>query len=84
MDLARRELAATAIDERLQAVQDGITAVNARVIQLRTDVKNTAGTVNLIINLVTVFIVLLLLYLLLLHWVLFRHSGEIRTKRTAI
>jgi hypothetical protein len=75
--------AATAIDSRLQAVQDGITQVDDRVTQLRTDVKNTAGTVNMIINVVTVFIVLLLLYMLVLHWVLFRHSGEIRTKRVA-
>ena len=75
--------AATAIDGNLQFVQDGITQVDDRVTQLRTDIANTADTVNLIITLVTIFILLLLIWLLILHWILFRHSGEIRRKTVA-
>ncbi len=80
---AKISAAASGIDSKLQDVQDGITAVDDRVTQLRTDITNVADTVNLVITLATVFIIVLLLYMALLHWVLFRHSGEIRRKRIA-
>ena len=74
-------VAASGIDSKLQDVQGAITQVDDRVTQLRTDIANVADTVNLVITLVTVFIVVLLLYLALLHWVLFRHSGESAGRR---
>jgi hypothetical protein len=75
--------AATGIDTKLQGVQDGIGDVGVRIAELRVKLSDTAGTVKLGITLGTIGAVLLLLYLALLHWVLFRHSGEIRRKTTA-
>jgi hypothetical protein len=80
---AKIAAAATAIDAKLTALEEGITKVDDRIAQLRTDIANTAGTVITIINLVTVLLVLLLVWIALLHWVLFRHSGEIRKKSSA-
>jgi hypothetical protein len=74
--------AATGIDTKLQGVQDGIGDVEVRIAELRVKLSDTAGTIKLGITLGTFGAVLLLLYLALLHWVLFRHSGEIRRKTT--
>jgi hypothetical protein len=75
--------AATGIDTKLQGVQAGIGDVEVKIAELRVKLSDAAGTVKLGITLGTIRAILLLLYLVLLHWVLFRHSGEIRRKTSA-
>lgn len=80
---ARIAEAATGIEARLHELQDGIGQVEERISELRADVASAAATANTAITLATILLVVLLLYLALLHWVLFRHSGEIRRKTAA-
>jgi hypothetical protein len=71
------------IDARITDVQGRIGDVQQRVSALRTRLADTAGTIRLGITLGAIGSILLLFYLALLHWVLFRHSGEIRRKQPA-
>jgi hypothetical protein len=71
------------IDARIQGVQGGLGDVQQRLSALQTKLSDTAGTLKMAITLGTVGTIILLLYLALLHWVLFRHSGEIRRKTSA-
>jgi len=71
------------IDARITDLQAGIGDVQQRVSALRTKLSDTSGGVKLGITLGAFGSILLLLYLALLHWVLFRHSGEIRRKQPA-
>ena len=75
--------AANGLDTRLAEVEMSIGEVETKVGALRTDLANVTGTIDAAITAVTISIVLLLLWIALLHWVLFRHSGEIRRKTTA-
>jgi hypothetical protein len=76
-------LKAGEIDTRITDLQSGIGEVQQRVSTLRTKLSDTAGTIKLGVTLGAVGTFFVLLYLALLHWVLFRHSGEIRTKKPA-
>jgi hypothetical protein len=71
------------IDARITDLQGGIGDVQQRVSALRTKLSDTSGGIKLGITLGAFGSILLLLYLALLHWVLFRHSGEIRRKQPA-
>ena len=71
------------IDARITDLQGRIGDVQQRVSALRTKLSDTSGTIKLGITLGAFGSILLLLYLALLHWVLFRHSGEIRRRRPA-
>ena len=71
------------IDARITDLQGGIGDVQQQVSALRTKLSDTSGGVKLGITLGAFGSILLLLYLALLHWVLFRHSGEIRRKQPA-
>jgi len=71
------------IDARITDLQGGIGDVQQRVSALRTKLSDTSGTIKLGITLGAFGSILLLFYLALLHWVLFRHSGEIRRKASA-
>ncbi len=71
------------IDARITDLQGKIGDVQQRVSALRTKLSDTAGTIRLGITLGAIGSILLLFYLALLHWVLFRHSGEIRRKQPA-
>jgi hypothetical protein len=71
------------IDTRITDLQSGIGDVQQRVSTLRTKLSDTAGTIKLGVTLGAVGTFFLLLYLAFLHWVLFRHSGEIRKKKPA-
>jgi hypothetical protein len=72
--------AASDIDTKIADVQAGIAGVQQRVSALRTKVSDTGGTGKFVITLGAFGSILALLYLALLHWVLFRHSGELRTR----
>jgi hypothetical protein len=75
--------AAGDIDAKITNLQGGIGDVQQRVSALRTKLSDTTGTIKVGISLGAIGSILLLFYLALLHWVLFRHSGEIRrTKST--
>jgi hypothetical protein len=71
------------IDAKITDLQGGIGDVQQRVSALRTKLSDTSGGIKLGITLGAFGSILLLLYLALLHWVLFRHSGEIRRKQPA-
>ena len=71
------------IDTRITDLQSGIGDVQQRVSALRTKLADTGGTIKLGITLGAVGTFFVLLYLAFLHWVLFRHSGEIRKKKPA-
>jgi hypothetical protein len=75
--------AASDINTKIADVQAGIAGVQQRVSVLRTKLSDTAGTGKLAITLGSFGSILALLYLALLHWVLFRHSGEIRRRTSA-
>ena len=72
--------AAGEIDARITDLQGGIGEVQQRVSALRTKLSDTTGTIKLGITLGAIGSILLLFYLAFLHWVLFRHSGELRRK----
>jgi hypothetical protein len=74
---------ASDINARLGALQNGIVDVQGRVSTLRAKISDATGTIKLGITLGSIGTILLLLYLALLNWVLFRHSGEIRRKTSA-
>jgi hypothetical protein len=71
------------INGKISDLQGGIGEIRQRVSALRTKLSDTAGTINLGITLGATGSFVLLLYLALLHWVLFRHSGEIRRRQPA-
>jgi hypothetical protein len=71
------------INAKITDLQGGIGDVQQRVSALRTKLSDTSGTMKLGITLGAVGSILLLLYLALLHWVLFRHAGEIRRRQPA-
>lgn len=75
--------AATGLDANVQEIQDGIGNVEQQITELRTRLSDSAGTIKLGITLGSVGAILVLLYLAFLHWILFRHSGEIRRKTSA-
>lgn len=75
--------AANGLDTRLAEVETSIGEVETKVGALRTDLANVTGTIDGAITAATISIVLLLLWIALLHWVLFRHSGEIRRGTSA-
>ena len=75
--------AAAAIAEKARAVQDGlgtvatgIDDVQARLAGLRSELATTTDTINGVITAGCVVLILVLLYLALLHFVLFRFSRE--------
>ena len=71
------------INTKITDLQSGIGDVQQRVSALRTKLSDTAGTMKLGITLGAFGSILLLFYLALLHWVLFRHAGEIRRRQPA-
>jgi prefoldin subunit 5 len=71
------------INTKITDLQGGIGDVQQRVSALRTKLSDTAGTMKLGVTLGAFGSILLLFYLALLHWVLFRHSGEIRRRQPA-
>jgi hypothetical protein len=71
------------INAKITDLQGGIGDVQQRVSALRAKLSDTAGTMKLGITLGAFGSILLLLYLALLHWVLFRHAGEIRRRQPA-
>jgi len=72
------------VNTKLTDLQGGIGDVQDRVSTLRTRLSDAASTIKLAITLGAFGSVLLFLYLAFLHWVLFRHSGEIRRKASAV
>ncbi len=75
--------AANDINTRISDLQGGLGDVQQRVSTLRTRLADTANTINFWITLGAIGSILVLLYGVLLNWVLFRHSGEIRRRTTA-
>ena len=75
--------AAGDINTKITDLQGGIGDVQERVSTLRTKLADTAGTTKLGITLGALGVFLVMLYFAFLHWVLFRHSGEIRRKTSA-
>ena len=71
------------VNTKLTDLQGGIGEVQQRVTDLRTKISDAAGTIKLGITLGSFAMILVMLYCALLHWVLFRHSGEIRRKTSA-
>jgi hypothetical protein len=75
--------AAGDVNTKLADLQGGIGDVQQRITDLRTKISDAAGSVKMGITLGSTGSIVLLLYLALLNWVLFRHSGEIRRKTAA-
>ena len=75
--------AAGDINTKITDLQGGIGDVQQRVSTLRTKLSDAAGTTKLGITLGALGVFLVMLYFAFLHWVLFRHSGEIRRKTSA-
>lgn len=75
--------AASDINTKITDLQGGIGDVQQRVSALRTKLSDTAGTIKVGITLGSLGTILLLLYLALLNWVLFRHSEEVRRRTSA-
>jgi hypothetical protein len=69
------------IGAKIEGLQSGLGAVEERISALRAKITDAAGSLKTAITLGSIGAFLLLLYLALLHWVLFRHSGEIRSKQ---
>ena len=74
---------AAEVDARIDEIQAKIGDVQDRVSALGGRISDAAGTIKTVITIGAIGTILLLLYFALLHWVLFRHSGEIRRKRPA-
>lgn len=62
------------VEAGLDTIATGIDEVGVRLDQLRTEISSIAGTINTVITLLCVALILLLAYMALLHWVLFRSS----------
>ena len=75
--------AASDVNTKLTDLQGGIGDVQQRVSTLRTRISDAAGTMKMGITLGEIGSILVFLYLALLNWVLFRHSGEIRRRTSA-
>ncbi len=75
--------AANDVSARVQGASDGLGEVQQEIAKLRADIASAADTLRLWITLGAIGVILLLLYLALLNWVLFRHAGEIRRKTSA-
>jgi len=71
------------IQVKVDVIQAGLTDVQQRIAALEARLSDTAGTIKTAITLGSVGTILLLLYVALLHWVLFRHSGEARRPKPA-
>jgi hypothetical protein len=83
-------LAATAIAERasevnarIEGLQGRLGDVEERVSALEARILDAAGSIKAAITIGSIAAVLLWLYLAFLHWVLYRHSGELRRKQSA-
>ena len=63
------------VEAGLAQIAAGIDEVGVRLDELRTEVSSIAATVNTVITILCVALVLLLAYMALLHWILFR-SGR--------
>jgi len=57
--------------------------VQQRIAALEARLSDTASTIRTAITLGSIVAILLLLYSAFLHWVLYRHSGEIRRGKPA-
>ena len=75
---------ASDIETKFDGLQAGISDVQERITALRTKLSDTAGTIKLGVTLGTIGTILLLAWIAFLHWVLFRHSGEIRRRAPAV
>ncbi len=75
--------AANNVNAQIADLQSGIGDVQARVSALRTQLTETAGSIKLGITLGAIGSILVLIYIVLLNWVLFRHAGEIRRRTSA-
>ena len=62
------------VEAGLAQIAAGIDEVEVRLDELRAEVDSIAGTVNTVITILCVALVLLLAYMALLHWILFRSS----------
>lgn len=69
---------AAAVETALTAVSTGLSDMKARVEALRGDVASLHDTANLAITAATIILILVLLYSVLLHWVLFRQGKQLR------
>lgn len=63
------------VEAGLEKIAAGIDGVGVRLDELRAEVSSIAATVNTVITILCVALVLLLAYMALLHWILFR-SGR--------
>jgi hypothetical protein len=68
------------VETKISDVSTALSDASARVETLRTDVASLADTVDLGITIGTLGAILLLAYMVLLHWVLFRWSALLKTK----
>ncbi len=76
---------ATVVAEKTATVQAGLTNVTSvlseaqtRLAELRTQVADTANTMNLFISIGSILLFLLFLYFAFLHWLLFHVGGRLR------
>jgi len=71
------------IQAKVNVIQTGLTDVQQRIAALEARLSDTASTIRTAITLGSIVAILLLLYSAFLHWVLYRHSGEIRRGKPA-
>ena len=74
---------AAEVDARIDGVQGRLADVEERIVALEARILDAAGATKTAITVGSIGAILLWLYLALLHWVLFRHSGEIRRRQPA-
>ena len=70
----------TGLETKLSDVSGALADASARVQSLRADIASVAGTARFAINIGMFGGVLFAIYLALLHWVLFRWSGQLKKK----
>jgi hypothetical protein len=62
----------------LTQVEAGLEAAEAKLAETRAQVEDTAATLTTVISIGSLVLVVLLLYIALLHWILFRSAAGVR------
>jgi hypothetical protein len=71
------------VEAKLQTLVGVIDDAQARLAEVRTQLASTSGTINTVISIGSLGLVLALLWVAVLHWVLFRAGRRLRVEATA-
>ncbi len=66
------------VESKLDELSAGLDAAKVRLLEIRQEVANTADSTNQLITIAALVLILGLLYLVLLHWVLYRSGSSLR------